>query len=88
MARTREDYNWNSTGPDGCDSHCIPHPCGRCAEESGHLPRLPRPPKTTITVCAECEEEISFVGEPGDKLCHCYNCQLTEGDTKEVEVTE
>lgn len=22
--------NWKSTGPDGCDAHCIPHPCGPC----------------------------------------------------------
>lgn len=26
-----KDYNWKSTGPDdGCDSHCIQHPCGVC----------------------------------------------------------
>lgn len=23
-------YNWESTGPGGCDSHCIEHPCGPC----------------------------------------------------------
>lgn len=23
-------YNWKSTGPGGCDSHCIEHPCGPC----------------------------------------------------------
>lgn len=31
----RADYNWNSTGPGGCDSHCIEHPCGRCAQAAG-----------------------------------------------------
>jgi len=24
------EYNWTSSGPSGCDNHCIPHPCGRC----------------------------------------------------------
>lgn len=24
------DYNWRGDGPSGCDSHCIPHPCGPC----------------------------------------------------------
>lgn len=23
-------YNWTSTGPGGCDAHCIEHPCGKC----------------------------------------------------------
>ncbi len=24
-------YNWTGDGtPGGCDSHCIPHPCGPC----------------------------------------------------------
>lgn len=23
-------YHWNSTGPSGCDDHCIDHPCGPC----------------------------------------------------------
>ena len=23
-------YNWRSKGPEGCDSHCIEHPCGMC----------------------------------------------------------
>lgn len=23
-------YNWESTGPGGCDSHNVEHPCGRC----------------------------------------------------------
>lgn len=23
-------YNWKSTGPGGCDTHCIEHPCGPC----------------------------------------------------------
>ncbi len=27
-------YNWKSTGPGGCDTHCIEHPCGPCHEDS------------------------------------------------------
>lgn len=27
-------FNWVSTGPGGCDSHCIEHPCGPCMLES------------------------------------------------------
>jgi hypothetical protein len=34
-----EGYNWECTGPGGCDSHCIESPCGRCAQETGHAPR-------------------------------------------------
>lgn len=35
-AECREDhkYNWTSTGPGGCDSHCIEHPCGWCHRET------------------------------------------------------
>lgn len=53
MKRNYEDYNWNSTGPDGCDSHCVPHPCGPCAVEAGTLEprRRPRPkPKYYIEI--------------------------------------
>lgn len=27
---TMSKFNWESTGPDGCDDHCIEHPCGPC----------------------------------------------------------
>ena len=23
-------YNWKGSGPSGCDSHCVSHPCGVC----------------------------------------------------------
>lgn len=26
-------YNWISTGPGGCDNHCVEHPCGKCATD-------------------------------------------------------
>ncbi len=28
-----DKYSWTSTGPGGCDSHCIEHPCGPCHED-------------------------------------------------------
>lgn len=28
--QTAARYNWTSTGPGGCDAHCIEHPCGPC----------------------------------------------------------
>lgn len=36
-------YNWNSTGPGGCDSHNIEHPCGKCITGI-NAPRLPADP--------------------------------------------
>ncbi len=27
------ECNWTSTGPGGCDSHCIEGPCGPCLTE-------------------------------------------------------
>jgi len=30
-----DKYKWRGTGPGGCDTHCIPHPCGPCATETG-----------------------------------------------------
>ncbi len=28
--KVEDKYNWIGNGPDGCDNHCIPHPCGPC----------------------------------------------------------
>ena len=30
QSEERKRYNWHSTGPGGCDDHCIEHPCGPC----------------------------------------------------------
>jgi hypothetical protein len=32
LANVRK-YNWYGFGPDGCDNHCIKHPCGPCRFE-------------------------------------------------------
>ena len=38
---TDRQYNWISTGPGGCDAHCIEHPCGKCilGENKKSLPK-------------------------------------------------
>lgn len=40
----------------------------------------------TVTVCAHCSEAIERVG--ADALDYCENCQLIEGETREVTLEE
>lgn len=53
-------YNWKSTGPGGCDSHCIEHPCGPCAVDAGVITRSH--PKPRIRLDYRLIEDVEVDG--------------------------
>jgi len=67
-------YNWKSTGPGGCDAHCIEHPCGPCAgvKRTLSLPCLycgdPVPLESPSVACAKpaCQDKEAAAYEGMD----------------------
>jgi len=71
MSTKRGDpaYKWESTGPGGCDSHCIEHPCGPCQIHyeqgsswdiaDGSEDEECQHEETDHGICDECGEDIS-----------------------------
>lgn len=69
-------YNWASTGPAGCDSHCIEFPCGPCRLESDRPEPVDRDEhecneagSPDIDLCSDCKEHASFCSECGLSSC-------------------
>lgn len=61
------EYNWKGTGPGGCDSHNIEHPCGPCItgkySELAHIRDELERAKRTIN----CTQDHTIIGLKGER---------------------
>lgn len=86
-------YNWKSTGPGGCDTHCIEHPCGPCItgkHKSNDWVRVFSRHHGSLTLkytevsCMECFDHDEKCQEccPHDEHDHgiCMSCELDRND--------
>lgn len=82
MSETK--YNWVSTGPGGCDSHCIEHPCGPCARQFDPSIRQPVPQPTPSMLIASADYMPKWDQNISEDLYHADRTSVGSSQIRRV----